>query len=68
MERPDPKAHRAQGIFEVKPLALEPGVEPSDDLVERLAATLRRMAAWHGTPEVVIRRAEPQGLVNQLLR
>lgn len=56
------KAHRAQGLFEVKALALEPEVEPNDDWVEGLVSTLRRLAAWHGTPQMVIRRAEPEGL------
>lgn len=65
--RLDPKAHRAAGQFEVKALALEPGVEPSGDLVEGLAAALRRLAAWHATPELVIRRCEPADLADRLL-
>jgi uncharacterized protein YcaQ len=65
--RLDPKAHRAAGLFEVKAVALEPGVEPTDDLVEGLALALRRLAAWHGTPELVIRRAEPADLAERLL-
>jgi len=65
--RLDPKAHRALGQFEVRALALEPGVEPSDDLVEGLASALRRLAAWHGTPEVIIRRSEPADLAGRLL-
>ena len=65
--RLDPKAHRADGLFEVKSLALEPGVHPTDDLVEGLVDALRRLAAWHGTPELVIRRSEPAGLVDMLL-
>jgi uncharacterized protein YcaQ len=65
--RLDPKAQRAIGQFEVKALALEPGVEPSDDLVAGLASTLRRLAAWHGTPELVIRRSEPVDLAHRLL-
>ena len=65
--RLDPKAHRAVGQFEVKALALEPGVEPSDDLVRGLASALRRLAAWHATPELVIRRSEPADLAEQVL-
>jgi uncharacterized protein len=65
--RLDPKAHRAIGQFEIKALALEPDVEPSDDLVEGLACALRRLAAWHGTPELVIRRSEPADLADRLL-
>jgi hypothetical protein len=64
--RLDPKAHRKEGIFEVKALALEPGVEPSDDLVEGLRKAMLSLAEWHGTPELVIRRAEPDGLLDRL--
>jgi uncharacterized protein YcaQ len=65
--RLDPKAHRKEGLFEIKALALEPGVQPTDALVADLGAALRRLAAWHGTPELVIRRAEPAGLAEALL-
>jgi hypothetical protein len=57
--RLDPKAHRAQGIFEVKALHLEPGVKVSEQLVADLAGALRRLADWHGTPELVVRRSDP---------
>jgi uncharacterized protein YcaQ len=65
--RLDPKAHRADGLFEVKALALESGVVPTDDLVEGLASALQRLAAWHGTPELVIRGSEPANLAHRLL-
>ena len=65
--RLDPKAHRAEGLFEIKAIALEPGIEPSDDLIEGLGSALQRLAAWHGTPELVIRRTEPADLAGQLL-
>jgi len=64
--RLDPKAHRALGQFEVKSLALEPGVEATDELVADVAAVLRRLAAWHGTPELVIGRTKPAGLAKRL--
>jgi uncharacterized protein YcaQ len=57
--RLDPKAHRAQGVFEIKALYLEPGVPVSEELVAGLAAALHRLAAWHGTPEIVARRSDP---------
>ena len=65
--RLDPKAHRAEGLFEVKALFLEPGVMATEDLVEGLCAALRSLAAWHGTPEVVIRRSEPEDLAARLM-
>ncbi len=61
--RLDPKAHRTQGIFEIKAVHLEPGVPPSDELVADLAAALHRLAAWHATPNLVIQRSDPPELV-----
>ena len=64
--RLDPKAHRKEGIFEVKALHLEPGVTPGEDLVADLATSLRDCAAWHNTPKVVVRKANPSRLLNAL--
>lgn len=57
--RLDAKAHRKDGLFEVKTLHLEPGVPADQPLRDALAASLRACAAWHGTPNVVVRRSEP---------
>jgi hypothetical protein len=57
--RLDPKAHRAQGVFEIKALHLEPGVAVSEELTVELAAVLRGLAAWHATPDLVIRQSNP---------
>lgn len=65
--RLDPKAHRKEGIFEVKALHLEPGVEITDELATDLAATLKAIAAWHKTPEVVVRETFPNTF-NDLLK
>lgn len=64
--RLDPKAHRAKGVFEVKAIALEPGVEVTDVLAAGLLDCLERLAKWHGTPELVIGRVEPEGLGKRL--
>jgi hypothetical protein len=64
--RLDPKAHRAQGIFEVKALHLEPGVAVSEELVNDLVAALRRLADWHGMPELVVRQSDPTELASWL--
>jgi len=64
--RLDAKAHRKQGLFEVKALHLEPNTEADDRLVGELAGALRRCAAWHATPEVVVRRSDPPGLAGVL--
>jgi uncharacterized protein YcaQ len=57
--RIDPKAHRKQGLFEVKALHLEPGVNPSEELAADIAGALRDCANWHATPDVVVRWADP---------
>ncbi len=57
--RLDPKAHRRDGVFEVKALHLEPGVTVDDTLARDVAAALRACAAWHATPDVVIQSSDP---------
>ncbi|MBA2078862.1 hypothetical protein PCA_10155 [Rhodanobacter sp. PCA2] len=60
--RLDAKAHRADGVFEVKALFLEPGVAPTPSLVDALAAAIARTARWHGTPQLRLGRCRPAGL------
>jgi hypothetical protein len=57
--RLDPKAHRKEGIFEVKALHLESGVPVSDELIQDIAGAVRACAAWHRTPQVVVRWSDP---------
>lgn len=57
--RIDPKAHRKEGVFEVKALYLEPGVRLTDRMVAEVAAAIRDCARWHGTPRVELRRTDP---------
>jgi uncharacterized protein len=64
--RLDAKAHRKEGMFEVKALHLEPGVSATGDLLSGLAGALRGCADWHGTPEIVVRRSDPPELVEPL--
>jgi hypothetical protein len=64
--RLDPKAHRAQGVFEVRALHLEAGVSPSQELAADLATALHHLAAWHGTAELVLRRSNPPELASLL--
>lgn len=52
--RLDAKAHREAGIFEVKKLFLEDGIESSEALAKDLAGALAECAAWHETPRVVL--------------
>jgi uncharacterized protein YcaQ len=57
--RLDAKAHRQEGVFEVKVLHLEPGVRPSEALLTDLARALSACAEWHGTPVVRVERTAP---------
>jgi hypothetical protein len=56
--RLDPKAHRAQGLFEVRGVHLEPWQPLTDELAAGLAAAIAACARWHGTPQVVVRRSD----------
>ena len=64
--RLDAKAHRKEGIFEVKALYLDEGVQPTPELAQALAGALQRCAEWHATPAVRITRAEPAELAQYL--
>ncbi len=66
--RLDAKAHRAEGIFEVKALYLEDGVRLDGDDVQALAGALQRCADWHGTPQVQVTRCQPARLRAALMR
>lgn len=64
--RLDAKAHRKQGLFEVKAVHLEQDVAATDELVSSIAEALRDCAGWHGTPEVLVRRSDPPELTRSL--
>ncbi len=57
--RLDAKAHRKDGIFEVRALYLEPTISLSEDLAQAIAGAIQRCAAWHATPQVAIRKTDP---------
>ncbi len=68
--RMDAKAHRKEGIFEVKGLFLEETATPSAELANALAAAIRNCALWHKTPHVLLRQCAPgefQPLLEQAL-
>jgi uncharacterized protein YcaQ len=64
--RLDAKAHRKEGLFEVRALHLESGVPATEDLIAGLGGALRGCANWHGTPQVSVRRSDSPGLVEPL--
>ena len=63
--RVDAKAHRAQGLFELKSL-VEPQVRISDRFVRDIAAAIQRCAAWHACAQVQVTHTQPDGLAPQL--
>jgi uncharacterized protein YcaQ len=58
--RVDAKAHRREGVFELKSLVLEPGVRVSDRFTRDVAGALQRLANWHACPQIQITQATPQ--------
>ncbi len=64
--RLDPRAHRKEGIFEVKSLHFERGVVVDDDLLAELKRTLHACALWHETPHVVIRESADPSIAQML--
>lgn len=66
--RLDAKAHRKDGLFEVKALYLEPRVRASGALIRDIAGAIRECAEWHGTPEVRVRWAERDGVAEAVER
>jgi uncharacterized protein len=65
--RVDAKAHRKNGIFEVIKLHLEPGVRIDEVLIRDVREALERCAAWHKTPQVVVRWTDPPELAGLLV-
>ena len=64
--RLDAKAHRADGIFEIKSIYLEQHVAPDDALTDDIASAIHACASWHGTPKVVLRRSDPSAFAKKL--
>jgi uncharacterized protein YcaQ len=64
--RLDAKAHRTEGVFEIKSLFLQPGTVLAPRLIEALADTVRHTARWHGTPRVLLAYCEPAALASGL--
>ncbi|HET8675996.1 MAG TPA: crosslink repair DNA glycosylase YcaQ family protein [Blastocatellia bacterium] len=66
--RLDAKAHRKEGLFEVKSVHLEQGVVVSDELLGDVAAAIRECAVWHNTPEVAVHRSGQAGVAKRLMK
>ena len=66
--RLDAKAHRADGVFEVKALHAQQGLRWTDSQIEDVARAILRCAQWHGTPEVRMGQTRPAFLAAALRR
>lgn len=64
--RIDAKAHRGDGVFEVKKIFLEPAVKATAALVRDIAQAVRECADWHETPRVIVRRSDPANFAKSL--
>ena len=66
--RLDAKAHRMDGVFEIRAIHLQPGVRLDAGQLQELAQAIGRCAAWHATPKVRVTHSEPARLKLQLAR
>ncbi|KGI77486.1 winged helix-turn-helix domain-containing protein [Oleiagrimonas soli] len=58
--RVDAKAHRREGVFEVRSMHLEScAIKPTDAQLQGMARALLDCAQWHGTPRVELASCEP---------
>lgn len=64
--RLDAKAHRADGVFEVRALHLERGVTANHALASDIVDAVVRCAKWHQTPFVSVTKATPSSFLPQL--
>ena len=64
--RLDAKAHRANGVFEIKAIFLQADAELTTQLTEEVALAIQRAADWHQTPRVTMRKSEPKELARAL--
>jgi uncharacterized protein YcaQ len=64
--RLDAKAHRLDGVLEVKAVHAQPGSAWTDAQVAAVAQAIADFAAWHGTPSVRFAQAKSAALVSRL--
>jgi len=64
--RLDAKAHRADGLFEVKAVYLQSGIDADEVLVADVAHAIQASADWNGTPKVIVRKSDPPNFAKAL--
>ena len=60
--RLDAKAHRSDGVFEVKALHTQPGAKWTPAQIDAVAQAIGQCAHWHDTPTVRIIQTQPAPL------
>jgi uncharacterized protein YcaQ len=60
--RLDAKAHRTDGVFEVKALYAQPDQAWNDEQIHAVAQAIQECAVWHGTPSVQFAATRPHRL------
>lgn len=66
--RLDAKAHRGDGVLEVRALHSQQATGWSAEQLQDVAAAIQRFADWHGTPVVTINQTRPAKLAAALRR
>lgn len=66
--RLDAKAHRAEGVFEVRSLHAQASAPWTASQIEAVARALRACALWHATPRVRLGPSQPAALAPALRR
>lgn len=64
--RLDAKAHRTSGVFEIKALYLQEGIDANAALAAALAYAIQCCADWHATPRVKLGRCESKAFKREL--
>ncbi|MBI9046183.1 MAG: YcaQ family DNA glycosylase [Anaerolineaceae bacterium] len=64
--RLDPKAHRKEGIMEIKAIHMRQDIKLNDQIALEIALLLKRFAAWHNSYEIKITHPEPTDFINQI--
>lgn len=64
--RLDAKAHRKDGVFEIRGIFIEPGYSEDSLLARSMAEALTRCAIWHKTPTIRVTPGNLSGFRKQL--
>lgn len=62
----DPKLDRKSGVLHLNALYLEPGVQPTDELIAAVATTMRDFLTWHGAKSLQIEKSDPAAFAAKL--